>query len=494
MTDVWFRYRDDDRKSYYYNNSTHETTWSFPVGRGSVWDAVSKRKLKLPTRTKLRPPPPPKPPASESSDDDEYSSNQSEKEQSEQSEGSEHSEGPVGPVVADYAQELVDKWGRVSFEFSKFESEHMNKLKKDKFSNSDKPIEAPLLNSVKKGDSKTALKNYKIILKQAGVTVAKGLKGNETMLDLIQTFGESHDLVDEAYAGLWKQTTNCKKDHLTLLLDMFLVLSTSFVPSRFMFTPLLKHLATLSGSDKYARFVLIRLYDTISRGQPLQKCSSDDDIKVILNHYKKGNCNFGVSQYELFFNQYQSRPTAPIPYIEYSLLEYVRNQGGRDKQNIFRSAGSKKTIDSLVQKGNSEKDLLEGQSLDDVASLFKRWLELMPGRLIQIKYQKEFQAATSDIGDQDPAIEFVNTLPDSVQAILKYLVGFLRDFAENSSVTQMSLDDFATVFGRIVVYEDQDADPMKFTQQVKYFMKSILDKWDIGDSYPIPEAMMKEKK
>lgn len=497
MSDVWFRYRDDsDAKSYYYNSSTHETTWKFPIGRGTVWDAASKRKLKLPTQTKLKPPPAPKPPASDNSDEEEYDEHSNSAEGSEAgSQASEaSSDGPSGPVVTDYSQELVDKYGKMAFDFSKFESQHMNKLKKDKFSNSDKAIDSPLLSSTKKSEAKMAIRNYKLILKQCGYT-PKGLKGNETLIDLIQSIDEDDSLVDEAYVGVWKQTINCKKDQLVLLLDLFLILATSFIPSDFLCAPILKHLASLS-QDRYARFVLIRLNDTINREGPLIKCKTDDDIKTILDQYKKGICIFGVSQYEAFFNQYIKRPTAPIPYIEYELLENVRQQGGRDYQSIFRSAGNKKVLDSLVQKANKGQNVLEGQSVEEVAAIFKRWLDFMPGKLITKSYAKSFQQATNDLSDPDLAIEFANELPQSVQVVLKYLIGYLRDFSENASVNQMHLDDFATLFGRIVLFEDEDLfpDPIKFQQAQKYFMKSLLEKWDIGNIYPVSESSMKAKK
>lgn len=493
MSDIWFRFRDDDGKSYYYNASTHETTWKFPVGKGTVWDADSKRKLKLPTQTKLKPPPQPKPPASES---DEEESEKSKSEGSEASDnasqGSSESGGPEGPVVTDYSQELVNKWKEAKFDFAKFESEHMNKLKKDKFSNSDKPIDTPLLQSTKKADVKAAIRNYKLIMKQSGIT-PKGLKGNETLLDLIQSLNENSGLVDEAFAGLWKQTINCKRDMLNLLLDLFLILSTSFVPSSYLATPLLKHLASL-GEDRYAVFVLIRLNDTFKRKAPLMKCKSDSDIKLILEHYKQGICIYGVSHYEAFFNQYRKRPCAQIPFIEYELLENVRNQGGRDIQSIFRGAGNKKLLDSLVQKANKGENVLEGLGYEEVAALFKRWLDFMPGKLISSSYTKEFNNATTDINDPDPAIEFANTLPVSIQVVLKYLVGYLRDFADNSSVNEMDLDAFATIFGRIITFEDDKQDVFKFQKAQAYFMKSLLDKWDIEGKYPVPEASMKAKK
>ena len=493
MTEVWFRYRDkSDGKSYYYNSSTHETTWKYPL-RGSVWDAESKRKLKLPAQTKLKPPPQPKPPASDESSEDEYSGKSEASEASEASQGYNHSAadyGPVGPQVTDYSQELVDKWKEAKFDFSKFESEHMNKLKKDKFSNSDKPIDAPLLSSTKKPDAKAAIKNYKLILKQSGFT-PKGLKGNETLLDLIQSLNENSGLVDEAYAGLWKQTINCKKDMLTLLLELFLILSTSFVPSKFMAVPLLKHLSSLC-DDRFARFVLIRLNDTVARKAPLQPCKSDADIKLILEHYKKGICIYGVSHYEAYFNQYIKRPAAPIPYVEYELLENVRNQGGRDKQSIFRSAGNKKSLDNLVKKANKGDEILEGQNVEEVGALFKRWLEYIPGKLISPSYAKKFQDATSD-SDYEPT-DFADELPTSIQVVLKYLVGYLRDFAENSSVNEMDYDAFATIFGRLIIYEDEKADVIKFQQSQKNFMKTLLEKWEIGDIYPVNEAAMKEKK
>ncbi|OHS96939.1 Rho-GTPase-activating protein [Tritrichomonas foetus] len=455
MSTNWFRYHDERKNRYfYYNTETQETVWKFPTENAKVWDAV--------TRKKVRPPADAKQPVSPKK------SNKGTKNQT--------------PEVF---RELIDQLADLEYDSEQFTTMYLRKgknKKADALVYNDIPISDSLVSTLKKPDAKLAVKNYKLILKLTGVNQKQ--KGE--VYDLVKEVKENPALSDEVFVELWKQTTNAPPESLQQSLELFLVMATVFVPGPPFRKPLIKHMAQLAKDNLYARFVLIRLMSISAAGEVTLKNEDETSINVIPKDESISNYNFGVSLWEIFHHQQRSCPDMPIPLCMYKMLRKIQELDGFNTTGIFRLPGNMGRLDTLIYKANHEEEYLEGEDLMTIASLFKRWIRDIPGKLIPESAVPRLMEVTTT----EEAIEFVQVLDYPSKMVLMYLIGFLRECAASKDKNQMGEKNLAMVFGPNVVYENGAVNPMELQARIQFCLQSLIEKWDVSFIYPLNEGLL----
>ena len=449
MTTHWFRYHDDNKnRDYYYNTQTTERQWRFPMDNATVWDAETLQRVR-----------PPKKKGSASSD-------------------ASYSNNPVFEHFNNLIQKVSD---------SKLDEQFFDLYlrlpggKESEFKWSDKPLKDPLVQTIKGKEAKIAIKNFQLVQKLTGVPSAKTVKGD--ICTLVHTLKESPFLVDEVYMDLWKQTIKAADDKLDMGLKTFLVLATLFVPGKPFRRPLLRHIAKLAKNYDVAKFVFVRL-DAICREQkPICDCKDDTSVKAIPSHPQQSKFNFGVSLWEIFNHQRISCGKMPIPMCMYKMLARIQALNGFDHVGIFRLPGNMKRIDDvLIPNANSERELFSEQDdVDTIASLVKRWLRDIPGKIIH----EEDVPRLMDVGSVDKAIQFAESLEYPSKNVLMYLIGYLRDCASHENENKMTQKNIAMVFGPNIVAENDSVNAMEVQQKIQFFLQALLEKWDTSSLYPL---------
>ncbi|OHS97106.1 hypothetical protein TRFO_09677 [Tritrichomonas foetus] len=427
------------------------------------------------------PPPPPKPTADESESESSSSSSSSSSSYS-------SSENSAGPEVPDYSKDLVAKYSALNVNFAEFEKKNMTKQKKDSFEYSDKAIDTAFLLNVKKPEARLAAKNYKLVMKLTGISssAVKGTKGE--LIDLIKFVQENPSLVDEIYVELWKQTIKAPAASLTLGLNALATMATMFCPSELIRPYLLNHVAKVAQNNEYARFVLIRLDTICAANGPTIVYREDKDIIAIQGHNTTAYLNFNVSPFEIFWHQRRTRPWCPIPVCMYMMIDAINQNGGRQRNGIFRTTGNKSRIDELARKSNAGEEYLKGENLDDISALLKKWLRDIPGKIIPLPLAEEWTKAVNS----NSSIAFAESLDNPSKCILKYLVGFIRDLATCSSQTDMDAQALANAFGPHLTFED-DPDPISFQNRQRSFLLQLIEGWDIGNIYPVQSSQLRRR-
>lgn len=447
MSINWFRYHDDVKdKDFYYNTETQETVWKYPTENAVVWDSVTREKV-----------PPPK------------------------SDGSKHAY--IKNINNDLFAKMIDDYATMDVNFEEFSSLFL-KNPKD-FEYSTQPLKDCLISTIKKkNDIKLALKMNAIVLKLTG---SSSLIQSD-LIELVHNAKKNPFLVDEIFVQLWKQLINTPPDSLTGALQTFLVMTTLFTPGAPLQKYLLNIIATHAQKNDYAKFVFIRLHAKCvnTNGEDPHVFNDDDtSILAIISHPSEYAFNFGVSLWEISYHQRKKYPKLPIPLVMHQMATYIKAQNGFSKVGIFRLPGNMKTVDTLIYKGNHGEEFLEGIDVETVASLFKRWLRDIPGKIIS----EEHVIRLMEVDNSDKAIHFAEELEFPSKMVLRYLIGFLRDVASSSDVNQMHAKNLAMVFGPNVVAGNDKVNPLEHQAKNQFFMESLIEKWDVSDIYPLPQYM-----
>ncbi|KAK8837766.1 Rho GTPase activating protein 39 [Tritrichomonas musculus] len=481
MTTNWFRYHDDNKdKDFYYNTETQETVWRYPTDNAIVWDAVTREQV----------PPPQESAPSSSSPSKSHSKHRSKSSASKTSSGDRARRSmtmKVSKVVIknqtnDLFTKMIQDYASMTVNFDEFASLFLKKQKTFEYSN--QPLKDNLIVTLKKNEVKLALKMNKLVLKLTGASSQK----KSELLDLIHAIKENKFLVDEIYCQVWKQLINAPPDSLNVGLQTFLVLATLFMPGLPLHKFLLHHIATLATDNDYAKFVFIRLQAICSNINGEQTLVFDDDASILAipSHPTQALYNFGVSLWEISFHQKRTLPKLPIPKVMYEMTTHIKKFNGFTKVGIFRLPGNMKRVEALIYKGNHGEEYLEGEDIETVASLFKRWLRDIPGKIIN----EELVFKLMEIGNSDEAIKFAEELEFPFKMVLRFLAGFLRDVAQSKDVNQMHEKNLAMVFGPNVVSSNDKVNPMELQARVQFFMQSLIEKWDVSDIYPLPQELL----
>lgn len=464
MSTNWFRYHDDKKnKDFYYNTETQQTVWKYPTDNAIVWDAV--------TRQQVPPPDEQAPAAKPKAKHDRPRPNTVRV-----------NKVIVKNITNDLFDKMIDDYASMSVNFDEFQSLFLKKTKS--FEYSTQLLKDNLISILKKNESKLALKMNKLVLK---LTQSSSLKKAE-LLELIHTVRDNKFLIDEVYCQLWKQLINAPPESLAAGLQSFLVMATMFSPGPPLHKFLLHHIASLAKDNDYAQFVFIRLQANCVNVNGEQTLKFDDDaaILAIPSHPTQAVYNFGVSLWEISYHQHKVLPKMPIPLVMYQMANHIKNLNGFTKVGIFRLPGNMKRVETLIYKGNHGEDFLEGEDVETVASLFKRWIRDIPGKIIS----EELVFKLMEITNSDQALAFAEELEFPFKMVLKFLVGFLRDVASNKDVNQMHEKNLAMVFGPNVVAGNDKVNPMELQARIQFFLQSLIEKWDVSDLYPLPQELL----
>lgn len=422
------------------------------------------------------------------------------------------------------------------------------KYKKASLQNSNdfqnKPINISLLDlstSDDKKDTKNAYPLFKSILKYLGVRESKKCEG--TAYSIVQMIEKSamhnsgisnspyelhispfahldtsthykYNLVDEVYAQLMKETTNCSNEVMIKGLELINIIICCFIPTDPSISrSMLSHLAKISTSapekDKDSNspemiikersiWCYIQLFDRLHHTSsiPNDDLPSPSDqfqfitpkfVETIPKQIKLINNVFDVSLNELMFYQHSRYPTFPIPYVIHTFAEILFSLKCEKCVGIFRIPGNLTKIEEFISRINSsETDFLKNEDVADVSSLFKLWIRRIKGSIVNAEMTEELM----NLKTQDEFLEFTKKLDNVNKRTLMYLVGFLRKLSLSSHVTNMDVDNLAMVFGPNIVFAP-GSDPMlhqKISGKSHRFLVALINKWDVSSIYPFQHA------
>ncbi|EAY18281.1 RhoGAP domain containing protein [Trichomonas vaginalis G3] len=306
----------------------------------------------------------------------------------------------------------------------------------------------------------------------------------------VEMVGKEKQLIDETFIYLLKFIhNNPNPENVFRIWDLILVICTFYPPSP-QIQPLVRHyvatdaLGTKSGINNVAKMSYIRLAARCDSGEtfPMQPSSW---INFIPTHPSQDYFIFGAPLLELVFAQRRSAPKCTIPLFMHRFIHELWNAGLDKMEGMFRLPGNKVQVDLMVEEINNGKDsCYVGAELNDLASLFKRWLADMPEPLVPMSLYNELVESIKN----HTILDFVRKLPKVNHDTLGYLVGFLQEFVKASDVTNMGIVQCAMLFGANVVrIVSNDPMVMKASTEVgKEFMSYLITNWNTRFIYPLP--------
>lgn len=150
-----------------------------------------------------------------------------------------------------------------------------------------------------------------------------------------------------------------------------------------------------------------------------------NEMEKIPMHPATGQFYYGVSLYGIFYCQPRKPEfkslVAPKPLID--MVSKMFQLGAKLTQGIFRLPGNMDMLDTMIWDIEHGKPYLEGKTVHDVASLFKRWYRDLPGSVLGKHEVDELMRASSD----DAMMELACRLPMMQKFCLMYLIGFLKE-------------------------------------------------------------------
>ena len=297
-------------------------------------------------------------------------------------------------------------------------------------------------------------------------------------------------LIDETYIILMKLIrNNPSEDDTKKVWDIILVMCTFFPPGHDL-QPFVRHvvaseaLGTKPTINSIAKIAYLRLAARCDCGEifPLQP---KNWTNLIPTHIVQDSFVFGAPLLELIYAQRRSSPKCTIPLFMHHFCNALFAAGAHKVEGTFRLPGNKVQIDLMVEAIHNGKNVFNSNAeLNDLASLFKRWLADLPAPIVPMSMYNQLVEALNN----KTLMDFVDTLPKVNHDTLGYLVGFLQQFIKSVDVTKMGIIPVSMIFGANVVRIVSDnADVMKkMTDDGKKFMAYLLEKWDVSFIYPLP--------
>ena len=352
------------------------------------------------------------------------------------------------------------------------------------------PLSEPLLLAVDKNLVKPALQCFKLILTYTGVISQQSPEAAaETLVNNLREADEV--LRDEVYFQLIKQTSHTPNNQiLHKTLELFLIIATIYRSSKEAENFVKAHLASLSKHPDIlvasaAQFTYIRFSSRCASGRDLKQLE-ENYVKMIPQQVSMGWQTFGASIYEMMWNQRTKEPRLPIPFIEYYMTSFLLKLGATKQEGIFRIPGNLAKVESMATGINSGKDMINGATLNDVASLFKQWFRDLPNPVVPIDRVPDVVKIYQD-GNKD-FIPFCNTLPRPHKMVLMFLVGFLQDLSKYKSETKMDANNLSIVFGPNIIQSNNitEQDQAKDISDIaKAFLMHLINNWDTSEIYPM---------
>ncbi|KAJ1964841.1 GTPase activating protein (GAP) for Rho1p, partial [Dispira parvispora] len=172
------------------------------------------------------------------------------------------------------------------------------------------------------------------------------------------------------------------------------------------------------------------------------------------------------------------------------------SQNGTHNVGIFRVSGSLKRIQEIHQAFDTPPDY--GASLDlsqftihDIASLFRRYLTLLPEPVIPVEHYQCFREVL-DLHSEEPLSyqierfrELIAELPEAERTVLLYVISFLAFFANFSEHTRMDVYNLAAIFQPgLLVHPMHTLSPDEYKRSQKIIEFFIIHHENFVTSFP----------
>lgn len=303
---------------------------------------------------------------------------------------------------------------------------------------------------------------------------------------------------------------------------------------------------------KYARFTFIRFYERIVLGRNFDLSMQRNEILRIPQGVQFGKRLFKCSLYLQMWNQKEKWPKLPIPLAVYLVVKALIKNGvmvtpkpfpdfGEKKQSSFNTKSSNvindnddndraennedeeikeqkndelndeknnknlkmknenisrkaslKIVKNWATKLSTNYDLVNDGEVCDLLGFLFTWMLNLLDPIIPKSMADRFIESFDERSDQLSKEKFVNDLPLLHKNTLKYLIGFLREIAQNEKFTLENHQTIAENLGSYFVKTSfATVDP--FTRQKMVlaspsFLLFCLDNLDVRDVYPLNPA------
>ena len=412
---------------------------------------------------------------------------------------------PPGPPAANPIPKIIDEEiarYQTGMDFSEFLEEECDGKKEGPWTPG--PLSAPLLKSMVSKDlyGKDAPKLAKDLSKTLSKMFETEKKDTQKMLQqlpsLHQFLAKNAHLVDEAYAetmrairGNFQEGNPKAAQFMQNALNLLLFLATLFRPkSDRLVRTIYKQLADVVngpiGAFKgLAKFAFGR-FDAICKARKSAMIflkTDQAEIGKIPLHPGQGKFYYGVSLYEIFWFQIRLAPKLVVPKPLVDMVNKMFELNAEGTQGIFRLPGDMNKLDTMISDLEHGRPYMEGQSVHDIASLFKRWYRDLPGSILSKEEVSRLMEANSD----SAMIALANNLPAMQKYCLMYLIGFLQRMVKAEEVTKMNVHNLGMVFAPNVLYIDPDEDPMKvphISTAGENFLVCLIENWEVSSVYP----------
>jgi hypothetical protein len=412
--------------------------------------------------------------------------------------GTQCREMPNIPVLS---HDRIIRLAQTTPTFRTWAEEHFRKSKsKSKpisYSFSSSPLSDPLLARLPKSAKKDSIRVSKTILKICGL-YSKSSDIPNSFCPIIELCIRDKDMCDEVCAQLIKQTIDSPLEPLGIVLGLLLTFVTMCSPGISLIGPLVNRLSVLAASlDKniatLAEFTYIRLETQLKGdGGVLRDVFVKKElIEGIRNHHVNSHFWFGVTLWEIHWQQRATRPRLPIPYVLHEMSEALFRLNAENTQGIFRSPGNMNKLKVMMRAANHGDPYLVSDDPCDVASLFKYWFREVPGGIID--KERTEQLGIMRMGDPNGCMEIVGSLDFPNRAVLMFLIGFLRRLAKSEPVTLMGVPNLAMVFAPNIVCQMESEDfavVSKITAGANAFLTQLITSWDVSMMYPVNNSWL----
>ena len=270
--------------------------------------------------------------------------------------------------------------------------------------------------------------------------------------------------------------------------DIILTICTFFPPSPD-YQPFIRHivateaLGTKPTINNIAKIAYIRLAARCDCGEIFPQ-QPKNWTNLIPTHVVQDSFVFGAPLLELIYAQRRSSPKCTIPLFMHHFCNALFTAGAHKVEGTFRLPGNKIQIDLMIDAIHNGKNVFRNAELNDLASLFKRWLADLPAPIVPMSMYNQLVDAL----DNNTIMDFIQTLPKVNHDTLGYLIGFLQEFIKAAEVTKMGIVPVSMIFGADVVrIVSNDQMVLKnMTNNGKKFMEYLLQNWDVSFIYPLP--------
>jgi len=399
---------------------------------------------------------------------------------------------------------------------------------------SKKPIKAPMTQDVPKKLNAEALKVFADIQLYMGDGPKGASKaGNWITLMAVLNSASKHDLVDEVYCQLLKQTTS-NANMAACCRGWEVLTGVAYVakPSEGKLLPfVLRHAFLLRLNPTPVGALALRVFQRLLPGDVPRMSGSVREKVGQFTQSTLATIKTAIPPQSLFevplndafrlesltesvdsdrpltkANEFAfvKKPLSPV--VLSLLTNVIKTRGGLKTEGLFRLAADSdevKFYHALIARGDyaclrgggaQQEDLMKDGGggaepvpvLKDVhvaANLMKIFLRSLPEPLIPFQlYNDALEAGGSN--DPTHSLRLVQKLPPAYSRTLRHCVALLRELADNESCTRMSQANCAMVFAPNLL-RSRTNDPMLFARNqeneqrfVKHLIASATDPWE----------------